>query len=135
MNTKETDNQDIRNNLLTFILEKVKEHRLSSYQLSKFSGLSHVGIDKILDGRSKKPSINNLEKLKEALLSLENHQQSPVTLNSLNEKLETLLNLVETLNNKIGVIELDKEIMLELIKNSSSSEELKSIESKLSRKS
>ncbi|QWA38843.1 hypothetical protein [Chryseobacterium sp. ZHDP1] len=135
MNIKETDNQDIRNNLLTFILEKVKEHKLSSYQLSKFSGLSHVGIDKILDGRSKKPSINNLEKLKEAILSLESQQNTPITLITLNDKLDKLTDMVEGLNNIIGVMELDKEIMMEIIKNSSSPEELKSIESKLSKKS
>jgi len=133
MNIKDIDNQDIRNNLLTFILEKVKEHKLSSYQLSKFSGLSHVGIDKILDGRSKKPSINNLEKLKEALISLETHQNTPVTLNTLNDKLDNLVGLVETLHNRIGVMELDKEILMEIIKNSSSQEEFKSIESKLSK--
>lgn len=134
MNIKETDNQDVRINLITFILEKVKEHKLSSYQLSKFSGLSHVGIDKILDGRSKKPSLNNLEKLKEAILSLENHQNSPITLNTLNDKLDILVNLVEGLNDRIGILELEKEILLEIIKNSSSPEELKSIASKLSKK-
>lgn len=135
MNIKETDNQDVRINLITFITEKVKEHKLSSYQLSKFSGLSHVGIDKILDGRSKKPSINNLEKLKEAILSLESHQNTPITLITINDKLDNLLNMIENLNNRIGVFELDKEIMLELIKNSSGLEELKFIESKLSKKS
>ncbi|WP_278380948.1 hypothetical protein [Chryseobacterium arthrosphaerae] len=135
MHIKETDNQDVRVELFTYILEKVKEYKLSSYQLSKYAGLSHVGIDKILDGRTKKPSIKNLEKIKEAILFHENNQSSPVTLNTLNEKLDNILGLIELLNNRIGVFELDKEILLELIKNSSSPEELKFIESKTNKKS
>lgn len=135
MHIKSTDNQDVRNDIFLYILEKVKEYKLSSYQLSKYAGLSHVGIDKILDGRTKKPSLKTLEKIKEGIQFHENQQNSPVTLNSLNDKLDNIINLIEGLNNRIGVFELDKEILLELIKNSSSQEELKSIESKISKKS
>lgn len=135
MHIKTTDNQDVRNDIFLYILEKVKEYKLSSYQLSKYAGLSHVGIDKILDGRTKKPSLKTLEKIKEGIQFHENQQNSPVTLNSLNDKLDNIINLIEGLNNRIGVFELDKEILLELIKNSSSQEELKSIESKISKKS
>lgn len=135
MQNNTTDNQAIRQELLSFILDRVKTLKLSGYQLSKLTDLSHVGIDKILDGRSKSPSVRNLEKLKEAITVFENQQHSPVTLLSLNEKLDFIISAVQKLNDKIDVFTLDNEIILQLLKNSSSPEELRNLEKKVSKKS
>ncbi|UKB81239.1 hypothetical protein [Chryseobacterium sp. MEBOG07] len=116
MLNKTTENQAVRQELLLFILDRVKALKLSGYQLSKLTDLSHVGIDKILDGRSKSPSIRNLEKLKEAINTFENQQHSPVTLLTLNEKLDFIITSVQKLNDKIDVFALDNEIILQILK-------------------
>lgn len=135
MLNKTTENQAVRQELLLFILDRVKALKLSGYQLSKLTDLSHVGIDKILDGRSKSPSIRNLEKLKEAINTFENQQHSPVTLLTLNEKLDFIITSVQKLNDKIDVFALDNEIILQILKNSSSPEEIRTLEKKISKKS
>lgn len=117
MEGKIIDNQAVKEELINFVLTKTKEHKLSGYQLSKLSDLSHVGIDKILDGRTKNPSIRNLEKLKDAISTFENQQQSPVTLISLNEKLDTLISYVKELNHKIDILALDQELLEQIQKN------------------
>ncbi|WP_300685488.1 hypothetical protein [Chryseobacterium sp.] len=134
MENKSTENQIVREGLLSFILERVKILKLSGYQLSKLTDLSHVGIDKILDGRSKSPSIRNLEKIKEAIDLFQNNQHSPITMSSLNDKLDFVISAVQQLNEKIDVFALDNEIIVQLLKNSSSTEELRMFEKKVSKK-
>ncbi|WP_418124304.1 helix-turn-helix domain-containing protein [Chryseobacterium sp. PTM-20240506] len=122
------DNQNVNDDIIDLIREKVKKYGFSNYQIAKLSGLSDVGIAKILDGRSKNPSEKTISKIQNAIIKYEKDLKEPVTLNSLNEKLDFIIGLLRANN-------LEIELIFEILKNSSgSSEELKKLEQNVKNK-
>lgn len=124
---KHAENHPNKEKTLIEIKEKVKEYALSNYQIAKLSGLSDVGIAKILDGRSKNPSDKTLNKILLAIESYENNGSGPITLETINAKLDLILE-------RMRLNDLEQELMFEIIKNSSSPEELKKIEDRIKNK-
>ncbi|MET3035853.1 hypothetical protein ABXT08_07125 [Chryseobacterium sp. NRRL B-14859] len=122
-----TDNQNVKEEVLNLIKEKVKKYELSNYQISKLSGLSDVGIAKILDGRSKNPSEKTIKKIQLAIETFEKQDQNPITLSTLNDKLDFIIE-------RMRANDLELELMFEILKNSSNPEELKKIEDRAKNK-
>lgn len=48
---------------LEFVLEQIKEKRLTAYEIGKKTKLSVTGIDKIINGESKNPQENTLNRI------------------------------------------------------------------------
>lgn len=103
------------------ILERIKNYGLTSYQLSKYSQISITGIEKILDGKTANPNDKTISKLEEALDYHESVlKNDPVTLNTINEKLDLILD-------KMRILEIDQDMLFEIIKNSPVEGELKNL--------
>lgn len=47
---------DLKNDNLSELLELIEKHNITAYELAKHTGFSSVGIQKIIDGKTKKPS-------------------------------------------------------------------------------
>lgn len=122
-----TDNQIVKEKKISWIKEKVKNYELSNYQIAKMSGLSDVGVAKILDGRSKNPSEKTIKKIQLAIENYEKNDHEPITLETLNAKLDFIIE-------RIRANDLEQELMFEIIKNSSSAEELQKIEARIKNK-
>lgn len=132
MESKRTDNQIDKSEILENIFIKVSKLHLTPYEIAKNTGLSDTGLRKLLEGKTKNPSFDTLNKISTFIDSLENgnnkKEDNIVDLNLINEKLDLVLAKLEKLEIRIDSNELMHEIMYELQKNSSSSEELKKIE-------
>lgn len=113
------ENQKDKNVKLEEFKSKVREYELTSYQLSKYSGMSITGIEKILDGKTSNPTEKTLAKLMDAIEYYESTlRDEPVTLLTLNAKLDYLID-------RMRLLEIDQDMLFELTKNSSTGEESK----------
>lgn len=132
MERKETDNQNDKTKILEGIIKKVETFHLTPYEISKNTGLSDTGVRKLLDGKTKNPSIDTLNRISKYLDSIENSpekcNEKTVDLELINSKLDFVISKLEKMEDRMGANELMQEIMYELQKNSSSPEELKKIE-------
>ena len=138
MEKKTTDNQNDKTLILEGIIKKVETFHLTPYEISKNTGLSDTGVRKLLDGKTKNPSFDTLNRISKYIDTVENSpekcNEKTVDLELINKKLDFVISKLEKLENRMEANELIQEIMFELQKNSSSPEELKKIEKDFSKK-
>ncbi|WP_313091863.1 hypothetical protein [Chryseobacterium flavum] len=124
---KNSDNQDFKENALREIKEEMAKLQLSPFRLSKFAGVSDVGIAKVLDGRSENPSEKTIKKILDGIEAFKKQEKSPITLATINEKLDKILELLRAHS-------LDIDILYELFGLSPDSTEVKKLQEKVKKK-
>lgn len=138
MERKLTDNQSDKTQIINTIIKKVEILHLTPYEISKNTGLSDTGVRKLLDGKTKNPSFDTLNRITKYIDTTENSpekcNEKTVDLNLINNKLDFLISKIEKMEDRMNANELMQEIMYEIQKNSSNPEELKEIEKTISEK-
>jgi len=94
------------------LLKVIQDHNITSYEIAKNTGLSTVGIDKILKGETKKPTYDTLEKIEKYIqkgitgTDIKNILNEPVA--SYGES-EAEINRLNTVNSKLikGILNLE----------------------------
>lgn len=121
------DNQHFKEKAIHEIKEEMTKLQLSPFRLSKFAGVSDVGIAKVLDGRSENPSEKTLKKILDGIDAFKKQEKTPVSLATINEKLDKILELLRAHS-------LDIDILYELFGLSPDSTEVKRLQEKVKKK-
>lgn len=121
------DNKTLNNSKLIEVLEKVKKYQISPYEIGNNTTLTVTGVQKILDGETKKPSIKSLNIISEYVSKTyepENFIQEQKEAYNLNEEvtLAKILITMERIESKLNAYSLKQEIMFEIIKNAKAKE-------------
>lgn len=105
---------------IQFVLEKVKKHEISAYELGKKTGLNISGVERILNGSVKNPHEKTLDVIIEYIKTLYKKNNNTHILNEDREEYSLKNNqkeLIECLNEQVRLMKEISRLQIILEKN------------------